>query len=108
MTCPIEIVDKFCGVKAPGEVKDFYIDYSTNVLSATDPSDLIATSSWVVAEYTIGTDLTIDSDSFVANAGTRIWVSGGGKLGTFHKLINTITTVGGRTHIRTILLWIQQ
>jgi len=31
-----------------------------------------------------------------------VWVSGGGRLGTFHKLINNVVTAGGRTYERTI------
>jgi len=84
----------FAAIKDPDAILDYSIDW-INVLNSSNPADTISTSSW----SNTGT-LTIDSDS---NTDTRatVWVSGG-TLNTLDKLTNEITTVGGRTYVKTI------
>lgn len=84
----------FKAVKDPDAVLDYRIDW-TNVLNNSDPVDTIASSSWVVDG-----GMTIDSDSDASGI-TTAWVSGG-TLETLGRLVNTIITAGGRTHVRTI------
>ena len=84
----------FAAIKDPDAVLDYRIDW-TNVLDNSDPVDTIATSDWVV-----DAGLVIDSDSETQNI-TTAWVSAG-TLGQLGRLVNTIVTAGGRTHVRTI------
>jgi hypothetical protein len=103
--CPTVIVDNFCAIKDPDEVLDYTINWS-DVLDASNPVDSITVSTWEVAEFTNGADLNMDSDT-LANPFTTIWLSGGGVLNSIHKVINHITTAGGRQYERTIKIWIQ-
>lgn len=84
----------FSALKDPDAVLDYKIDW-TLVLQSVTPTDTIATSTWVADN-----GLVVDSDSNTTTD-TTVWVSAG-TLGTISKLVNTITTAGGRTHVRTI------
>ncbi|RLC02963.1 MAG: hypothetical protein DRH90_12465, partial [Deltaproteobacteria bacterium] len=97
--------DEFQTIKDPDEVLDYTIDYG-GLLGLVDPVDTIVNSSWAIAQYTSGIDLTIDSISNDSATAT-VWLSGGGKLNTYHRVTNHITTAGGRVHERSILIWIQ-
>lgn len=81
-------------LKDPDAVLDYRIDW-TLVLNNSDPVDTIADSTWVV-----DAGLVIDSDTYQGVL-TTAWVSGG-TLKDLGKLVNTIITTGGRTHVRTI------
>jgi hypothetical protein len=78
--------------KGPAEVLDFQVDWTTWL-----QGDSILTSTWTVA-----TGLTKDSESNTATTAT-IWVSGG-VVGNAYKLINAITTNGGRTAGRAVFM----
>lgn len=84
----------FAAIKDPDAVLDYRIDWA-NVLNNSDPVDAIATSSWV-----LDAGLVLDSNSFSGTIATA-WVSAG-TLGQLGRLVNTIITAGGRTHVRTI------
>lgn len=84
----------FAAKKDPDAILDYRIDWS-EVLSENTPVDTIDSSSWVVS----GT-MSIDSDSFTTTEAV-VWVSGGA-LTELCNLVNTIGTVGGRTHVKTI------
>lgn len=84
----------FAAVKDPDAVLDYRIDW-TNVLDNSDPVDTIATSTWV-----LDAGLVLDSNSILGNI-TTAWVSVG-TLGQLGRLVNTMITTGGRTHVRTI------
>ena len=84
--------------KAGAEVIDYVIDY-TDDLAESDPVDDISTSSWVVVGNLVITDGTV-----YTTKKSTVWVSGGGRVGEVSRLTNTVTTVGGRTFIRTLLV----
>jgi hypothetical protein len=85
--------------KAGSELLDFIIDY-TDDLSETYPVDDIITSSWTV----VGSDLVIVDDTIFTWDTATVWVSGGGRVGDVHRLTNTVTTMAGRTFVRTLLV----
>lgn len=84
--------------KDPAEVLDYTIDYSP-VLNAATPVDTIATSNWRIDGN--AWDMVIANESNTTLIAT-VWLSGGTRLGARHKVVNTITTAGGRTYERTI------
>lgn len=79
--------------KALGEAFRFYIDY-TDDLEAVDPIDTIASSSW-----TIDGTVVEDAEGFTD---THSWikVSGGTKIGTLHRLTNSVITAQGDLIVR--------
>lgn len=84
----------FQAVKDPDAVLDYSIDWSL-VLGSVQPADTITSSSWVV-----DSGIVQDSDSYTPSTST-VWLSGG-TLGLLAEVVNTVVTVGGRTHVRTI------
>ena len=101
MTCCT--VDNFCAAKDPEEKLDYNIDY-TLIMQTTDPDDAIIISVWNIVND--DGSLIIDSsshDGLIAS----VWLSGGGKLGSFWKVTNHITTQDGREYERTITVWIK-
>lgn len=71
--------------KSPPEISDWSIDWSDRI-----GADTIATSVW-----SVGTGLTKTTDSKTDTV-TTVWLSGG-TSGNRYRLVNTITTAGGRT-----------
>lgn len=71
--------------KDPQSVEDYELRWSSFI-----GGDSIATSTW-----TVPSGITKDSDSKTATT-TTIWLSGG-TSGQVYELVNTITTVAGRT-----------
>lgn len=84
--------------KDPDAVKDYVIDWETNYLETDDE---IATSVWSVPS-----GITKDSDSNSTGT-TTIWLSGG-TAGSSYELVNRITTTGGRTDDRTIVIIVEE
>lgn len=83
--------------KRPDEVRDYQHDWSPFL-----GADTIVTSSWTAL------GVTIDSDEIdTGNTSVTLWLSGGTN-GTFARLINTITTAGGRTEVENFLLHISE
>jgi hypothetical protein len=78
--------------KDPDEVLDYEIDWTSRL-----GSDTIATSTW-----TVPTGLTSASNSSTTTTAT-IWLSGG-TTGTTYRVLNEITTAGGRTMDQTVTL----
>jgi len=105
MTIKDPTVEPFEATKDPSEILDYTIDYAS-IFEATEPTDDIQTSVWATSNCA-GETLTIIEDDFTAPNLTTVWVSGGGKLGTVHKLVNTVATWGGRTYERTIRVTMQ-
>lgn len=83
--------------KDSSAVLDYSIDWS-----AWLGTDTIATSTWTDA--TAG--ITVNSNSFTTTA-TKVWLSGG-TAGQQYRLTNRITTAGGRTDDRTIVVQVQE
>jgi len=81
--------------KDPGEVLDYQVDWTTWL-----NSDTIATSTW-----TVPTGITKNSDTNTSTTAT-IWLSGG-TVSTTYTLTNVITTAGGRTAERSIVISVQ-
>ena len=84
----------FFAEKDPDSVIDYTIDWASTL-----GTDTINTSAWTkIGDVTLGTksNTTTKATTFVS----------GGTVGTQAKLINRITTAGGRTHDRTITLLI--
>lgn len=79
--------------KALGEAFRFYIEY-TEDLADVSPIDTIASSTWA-----IDGDLVEDDSGFTDDV-TWIRVSGGTRIGTLHRLTNTIVTAQGDTIVR--------
>lgn len=98
MSCKKEVADNYTFIraeKALGEDLDFFIDY-TKTFALVTPADTISTSAWTLTGAgTLGA-------SDYTGAITRAWVSGGTKIGNVLRLINTVVTTGGRTHVRVI------
>jgi hypothetical protein len=87
-------MERFAATKDPDAILDYEIDWNP-ILEDENPVDTINGSSWA----TDGT-ITIDGDSYTDTHATA-WISGG-TLKDYCNLVNTITTVGLRTHVRTI------
>lgn len=81
--------------KDPDEVLDYVRDWSV-VLDG----DEIATSVWLPVEEAEADQITVDSDSHDETTAT-VWLSGG-NLNVTHKVLNRITTTGGRTFDKTL------
>jgi hypothetical protein len=79
--------------KALGESFRFYIDYIAD-LEDVDPVDTIASSTWAID----GT--LVEETSGFNDTNSWIRVSGGTKIGTLHRLINTVITAQGDTIVR--------
>lgn len=83
--------------KDPNAVVDYRIDWSKWL---TD-GDTIATSEWTVpAGVTMTTEYNDDTSA-------TIWLSGG-TAGENYSLTNRITTSGGRTQDRTIIIQVKE
>jgi hypothetical protein len=81
------------GVKTPAEIKDFTINWATDL-----GTDTISTSAWAVSPA----GPSIASNTNTSQAAT-VWISGG-TLNAFYDVTNTITTAGGRTLSETFKL----
>lgn len=85
--------------KGPAEILDYFIDY-TKTFALVDPADSIATTSWALTGGgTLGTD---DYSGNITRAFVEPHVDD--KIGMVLRLTNTITTAGGRTHVRLIII----
>lgn len=76
---------------------DAVLDYGFEWEDWLTGSDTITASTW-----TVDTGITEDSSTFT-NDTTVIWLSGG-TVGDTYEVANEITTVGGRTDKRTIVI----
>jgi hypothetical protein len=72
--------------KDPDDVLDYVRDWA-----AVLDGDTITTSTWTVLDAGI----TVNSDERTTTKAT-VWISGG-TLGQTHRVVNRITTAGGRT-----------
>lgn len=95
-------MSNFAANHDPQSTLDYTIDWAS-LLDVTSPQDTISTSNWRVEG---------DSSMTVGSTGqdgtkTSAFVSGG-TVGEIAKLINTVTTAGGRTYERTIYLTVKQ
>jgi len=102
MSCKKKVDEDYTYIKAEKALTediDYFIDY-TKTFALVDPVDSIAEdgSSWALTG-----DGTQGLDDF-NEAITRCWVSGGGRIGNVLRLTNTVLTVGGRTHVRLIVI----
>lgn len=82
--------------KDPQAVLDYGFDWS-----AWLDSDTIATSGWIVPD-----GLTEVSESNTTTT-TTVWLSGG-TASTTYRVVNTITTAGGRTDERSLLIRVSE
>lgn len=90
--------------KDSAETIDYSIDY-TKALNGTDPFDVLSESVWrIEGRDTVG-GLAIETDIFTGTVAT-VMVSGGERTERY-RLINTVTTVGGRIFERSILVEIK-
>lgn len=83
--------------KDPNEVKDYELDWSDRLETA---SDTISTSAWSIV--TDSPTLVIDSSSTTTTV-TKVWLSAGTD-GTTYDLLNRVVTAGGRTYDQTVKL----
>ena len=79
--------------KDPDENLDFRLDWSDEL-----GEDAIATSAWV----DVDAGITVGATTNTATT-TTIWLSGG-TAGTAYEMTNRITTTGGRSYERTVVL----
>lgn len=86
--------------KAPQEILDFIIDWSLE-MALSDPVDVVSTSAWT-QEDSHTDDLTLGADSIVGTDHTIQRVSGGGRWGVKHYLVNRVVTASGQKFQRTI------
>lgn len=82
--------------KDPDAILDYAVDWATWL-----GSDTIATSAWVVPS-----GITEVSDTNTSTVAV-IWLSGG-TAGSTYNIVNRITTAGGRTEDRTIVIRVQE
>lgn len=82
--------------KDPDSVVDYQFDWSTWL-----GADTIATSTWIVPA-----GITLDSDTNTTTT-TTAWLSGG-TLNATYIVTNRITTVGGRTEDRSMIITIRE
>jgi len=101
--CDYGTLGTYCGGNAdidfekdPDSTTDFAFDWSANL-----GADVIATSVMSLPD-----GLTAVSDMLVGNK-TAIFVSGG-SCGRIYRIINRITTTGGRTYDRTMRILVRQ
>ena len=99
MSCKKKVDNDYTYIKAEKALTediDYFIDY-TKTFALVTPADTISTSAWALEGGTLG------ADDFSGNI-TRAWVSGGTRIGNILRLTNTVVTVGGRTHVRLIVI----
>jgi hypothetical protein len=82
------------------EELEYVEDYAAD-MAATDPDDTISSSSWAV-----NNGLILGTDSNTTTTATA-WVTFSGDSWTKCGLTNTITTAGGRTFVRTLVILIK-
>lgn len=82
-------------VKAPGEILDFAIDWTAPL-----EGDEIVTSAWIVPD-----GITKTKDGRTSNVCT-VWLSGGQMRGRY-TVVNRVTTTGGRTLERRVVVTIE-
>lgn len=87
-------------IKDPNAILDYSVDWSAWLISSTTSADTISTSTWIVPS---GITQTTNSHT---NTVATVWLSGGSADSTY-ELTNRITTAGGRTDDRTILIKVQ-
>ena len=95
-------MSNFAAKHDPQSTLDYTIDWDS-LLSSVSPADTISLSTWRVEGDGA---VTLGSDG-IEGSKTSTFVSGG-TVGLVAKLINTVTTSGGRTYERTIKLTISQ
>lgn len=86
----------------PQSTLDYTIEWSA-LLTSVSPEDAISNSVWRVE----GDDAMTLGSTGISGSKTSAFVSGG-TVGLIAKLINTVTTSGGRTYERTIHLTVKQ
>jgi len=87
----------FVMTKDPDATLDYSLDWS-----AWLGDDKIATSQWIVEPISATRPLTVAGSSKTDKTAT-VWVYGG-EYGVTYKVTNRITTTGGRTDDRTIII----
>ena len=86
--------------KALGEDIDFFISYD-KIFALVDPVDTILVAQ--DSTWTLTGGGTLGSTGITGNV-TWAWISGGDKIGNTLRLTNTVVTIGGRTHVRLIII----
>ena len=81
-------------LKESAEVLDYTFDWASQYLVT---GDTLSTSTWLVP-----TGITKNSDTFTTGT-TTIWLSGGTD-GVSYTITNTVTTAGGRTAVRQMVI----
>lgn len=78
-------------VKDPGSVVDVGFHWADEL-----GADTLSTSAWVAED-----GVSLSSPSMVGTD-TVVWLSGGAVVGYRYRIVNTVTTAGGRTLERSI------
>lgn len=86
----------------PDETKDYVLDWS-NVMDAAN--DTISSSTWTLTSKATTDGLTITTDSFTDDTAV-VWFTGG-EANNLYRVLNEVTTAGGRTLQRTVLLEVE-
>ena len=92
--------DEFRTNKAPLETLDFLIDWSEE-LALSDPVDQLSSSVWTLEDQHAD-DLNMTGDNIIGTNMSVVRVTGGGRIGVTHYLVNRVVTIAGMTHQRTI------
>ena len=86
-------------VKGPTEDLDYVESYS-DLMAATSPADVIATSTWVADNgMVVGDDSHTDTE-------TKVWLSGG-RNWSYATAVNSIVTSAGREYARKVVVEIR-
>jgi hypothetical protein len=89
--------------KDPGDIKDYGIDYT--LILAEEGDTTIVTSVWGTSNPA-GLEILADPPptSIVNGIKSVLWVEHGVVSDVEYRITNTVTTNGGRTHVKSIII----
>lgn len=89
--------------KDPNETQDFIVDWSDFIDDIGSPTDGISTSTWTLPSTS--PEEVVNENDIISGNNAVLFLSGG-KSGEVYRLLNKITTVGGRSPERVIFVHI--
>ena len=93
-------------LKDPDSIVDYTFDWNDGYLNATtSPPESISTSAWSILPVT-SPALAVDSDSKTLTTATPFFSAG--VRGTVYRATNRVTTSGGRTDDRSLMIRVGQ
>lgn len=93
-------------VKDPDSITDYTINWGDGYLDTNSPAETISTSSWAVSPAD-SPGMSVSGTPTKTTTTATAFVTGG-VVGRVYALVNTITTSGGRTDERSIILRVEE